>query len=635
MKLKTLFKKAVAVTFFAVTGLTLTAPAQETDGYHIPVVNADFEAGMEGWSVWKSFTGQITAFTGEARSGRGAIQVDARTTSNNPLAAQTVKGLQGGVTYRLQAWAKLAPGSPGAEGAVKLETYNAEGKNTDGQYGRIAIPADGHWHPISIVLSTKPDTVRADLLLRVYGKGAVLFDDVTLETTSISVVKPVQSAVLLDEETRIKYLLKLYQPWTEEKLPVMTATLSSKATDFSQTLSTQVEKGDDNQHFWVTVPVTVSQHDDYQLRFSLMRDGKRQATQYPAKIFTALKDRKPEYVTENGILLHQGKPFFPIGMYHVGHTDAGYKLLADNGFNAVQGLVANDLKRTKDTLDWAHKYGMVVDVPLYGRGQVAQNLKNSLEKIRLFADHPAVLNWKILDEPEYRPQVSDEIPAVYRALKAADPRHSFELTLNRAPEVEFWKHFADKIQINVYPVPKAPLTNIAAYAQTTMKHKEPWQPFIFVVQCGWTPDMATMPTVAQARSMVYLALIEGAKGIFWYSMYDPGWDLTKTKFWPEMKAINAEIKTLSQPLMLGEEVKGIESDNNKVYFNAWRHEGKVYLLVTNPESEAGNITLKLPKTLTGKNLRTLDGQPVTQAKTGEIALNLEAIDSRTLVMESE
>lgn len=607
--------------------------AAESQPLSIPLTDAGFEEGMNGWSVWKAFTGQVSVQEDIARSGTHSLRIDAQTKTNNPLATQTVEDVQGNTTYRLSAWARLAPGSAPVDAAVKMEGYDAAGKNIDQQYGRIHLKDDRQWQQVSVTLPLKADTVRVDLLLRVYGKGTVLFDDVSLETSGISIVTPTQKAIPVNNSELIKYELKLYYPWAEKALPAIMAVLTSNGTTLPKQIPAIVERGKDNQHFFATVPLQLTQTGDYQLHFSLAQNGKQVTTQFPAEIYTTLPNRKAHFLTDNGTLLFQGKPFFPIGIYHAAFTDSAFQQLAEKGFNAVVSSPNDDGEALQTTLDRAQKYGFAVDVPLHKRSQVAQNVPLSLEKIRRFANHPAVLDWKILDEPEYNLQVAGEIPSAYRSLKAADKNHPFELTLSAAGDLDLFQHFCDIIQRDVYPLPDAPLKRVADVAQTTLQSRQPWQNLSVVLQCGWTPEGKTQPTVAQARSMVYLALINGAKGIWWYSMYDPDWNLTETPLWPHMKEINAEIKVLSQPMMLGEDVKDISCNNTKVFFTAKKYAGKIYLLITNPEGTPAQVTLSLPRNVPLKSARGLNETNTIPIANQELTLNLDAIDSRTLVLE--
>ena len=155
--------------------------------------------------------------------------------------------------------------------------------------------------------------------------------------------------------------------------------------------------------------------------------------------------------------------------------------------------------------------------------------------------------------------------------------------------------------------------------------------FAGIKQCGWVADLSNQPSVAQARSMVYMALINGAKGIWWYSMHDPGWDLSKSPLWPHMKEINAEIKVLSQPLMLGKVVNGISCDQPKVLFRAVEYQNKTYLLVTNPEKESAQVTFTLPNSFRSYHL--MDNGIKSKVDNHQMNVSLQGIDSQTFILE--
>src|SRR5690606_4044531 len=111
-----------------------------------------------------------------------------------------------------------------------------------------------------------------------------------------------------------------------------------------------------------------------------------------------------------------------------------------------------------------------------------------------------------------------------------------------------------------------------------------------------------------------------------------------TPFWPEMKAINAEIQALANPLMLGQTENGIQSDNDIIHFTARRHEGKLYLLLTNPETAPARVEFTLPRTLNLSNGRHLQahrdgGSTPVALQANKFALDMAATDSRTIVFD--
>lgn len=608
----------------------------------LPVANAGFEENLTSWAVLPAFKGQIEVVDNPVHSGNKALKIDATGKLNSPFVAQSIGGLTGGAVYQFSAWAILAPGSPAVTAAIKMEAYSEAG-STGELYSSKKLTADGEWTKITVQQRVSGDTNRATVLLRVFGDGVIIFDDATFEeigyAPDLTIIGPSRLTTAPQNSFKSTYELILREPWKKADLPKMTATISSldeadNPPDLKN-IPAVVARGDKDNQLKATITIPGLKAGSYGVQFQTQGEESLK-TVYPAYIFTTLADRKPTALTQDGTILWNGKPFFPIGMYHPGGEDS-YKLLAQNGFNAVQGAAVLDLDQFKASLDLAQKYGLAVDVPLYNGMKVKDNLANSLEKVKRFADHPAILDWKIFDEPHIHPDggVAIDIPSAYRALKAADPNHPIELTLNSAATQQFWVNFCDIVQPDSYPLPRFPVTQVSDMAKGAKSFMQPWQNLSFVLQSGWVADLSNQPSVAQARSMVYLALINGAKGIWWYSMHDPGWDLTKSPLWPHMKDINAEVKVLSDPLMLGDDVP-LQISNKNVQASAKRYEGKLYVLVTNPTDDAGDVTLSfsgLPKMNDG----TFMGNKVTvdhsADKPNTISLKLEALQSGTMIFD--
>jgi hypothetical protein len=618
----------------------------------IPLQNPGFESGLNNWSSG-NFTDQVSVVDTPVHSGSKAVKIGATAKSNSPFIGNVAKDLTGSATYQFSVWARVAPGTPAVAAAVKMENYNDAGKNTSGFYGRVTLPADGAWKQISVTEQVDADTTRSNLLLRVFGKGAVIFDDATFalvkDPPEVMVSNPLQMAIAPNRAMRVTYSLAFRQPWTEKNPPEITANVRplDAAVDSSETnLIRAYPNRTDSRHFNATFALPKLAPGDYAVDFGYRRDGKFLQTAAPAYIFTTVPDRQPKYLTDNGAILWHGKPFFPIGMYHPGDY---YKLLAENGFNVVQGNSTLNMDDFKKSLDDAEKYGLAVDVPFYGGGQVKKNLANSLEKIQKFADHPAVLCWKIKDEPDITSNtgIAAEVPGAYRAFKEADPNHPIELTLAHDATLGFWSNFCDIVQIDRYPVHSATepsdLTPVSSFSRNAKSVMQPWQNLTFDVQCGWTLDLGTQPTVPQARSMVYLALTSGAKGIFWYSMTESsGWDLTKTPFWPHMKDINAEIKTISEPILVGDNVP-VQTSNLFVHVIGKKYQNKVYVYFTNPTTQDVNVTFRLsglPSIADGKFINTAFTNGNEKIKvdhsTGapnSISMKLSGLQSGTMVFD--
>ncbi len=347
--------------------------------------------------------------------------------------------------------------------------------------------------------------------------------------------------------------------------------------------------------------------------------------------------RKPAFLGEAGEHQRGEAVFFPIGIYHVRHTEGEYARLAAHGFNTIQGMFPGDPGRFRQSLDLALRHGLAVDVPLYAQGGVAANLPASLRLLKREGRHPAVLCWKILDEPDAKRNaaVRGEVPRVYAALRALGLPQPLELTLSHPDGFGDWTPFCDAVQVDCYPLPGGSVAEVYDACLRARKAMQPWQSLTAVLQCGWTRDLTTQPSVTQARAMVYLALIGGARGIAWYSKREEdGWDLERTPLWPHLAGINREIRALSGPLLRGEEAT-VRCDDPVLPLRGCLYEGRLYILLCNPRAEPVRAALRLPpgRWETPRAMDTPSRQWPLEG--GVVRVRLAPLESRTVVVEAK
>ncbi len=639
---------------FSVTGVrsillpaALVSPSLliAASGQPLDVQNPGFESGLSRWSASADFLKEIKAISitdKQARTGKKSLKLDTTVEREKggpgTMVFQSIRNVRPNSIYYLTAWAKGGEGGQGSiRAAIKLEYYNADGKNTAGVNGYQSLMANGEWTRIQTVARTDDDTTSVKIYARnLESKAVIYFDDFEIAQPAILILEPTRLTHVPGKEGPVT--LKV---WTGDPLPAG-AKLEVIATHEGEEKRYPAEVKEAGEHTYeVTATLPAIEKGHYELGV-VWGEERSPVT---ARTFETLERRKPEALSDTGTILKDGKPFFPIGIYHpqnyayyrnggksngVETVGEDYDKIAAMGFNAVQGSSTENVETFGRYLDEAHQRGLVVDVPFYSGGRVKKNLRNSLQKIERYRDHPAVLNWKISDEPDLRPAVVDEVPEVYVAFKKADPRTPVEVTLATDHALDSWSGFADIIQINRYPLPDGALTRVSDYTRLAVQSKLPWQNVSYVIQSGWRKE-GTVPTKDELRSMVYLALIEGAKGIWYYTMYDPGFDLTKTSIWPHLKSVNAEIRSLSLPVMLGKLEPDATLDNARVYSRALEYEGQLHVLLTNPERTAETATLMLPEKWARAAGRTLDGQPVKMTGRGRVTLEFGPVDSRTLI----
>ena len=556
----------------------------------IPLVNPSFEKGPEGWvSKDTRFQEMFSIDKTEKHSGEASLKVSDPEGTSNPFCGQRVTNLKGYATYRLRAWVKGEKGQS-AQAAVKIEYYNDAGKNTSGDYGRVMTNPDSTWQTVEVVLKGDADTTRANILLRLFGKGTVYFDDVDfamVKAAPLLFLSFPRIAVIPLTPKDIIVQIRPAKGITTGAQPIFTFDIQRLGS--SDVTPAKVDlKAKDTDTWQATVQLPALVPGQYKLRCSLAKSHVAEKI----NLFVPPTRRKPEFLSDTGTIIVAGKPFFPIGLYHV--SPAEYEMLAANGFNSAQGQAILGSKILSDGVSAAKKAGIMVDVPFYAAGQVMKNMPDSLEKIRLFGSHDNILNWKIVDEPDERPDIIDEVPIAYENLKKSDPKHPISLTIDNPNTYDYWANFCDILQVDPYPIPAHPLTMVSDFTAKAKAALQPWQNLTVVLQAGYKSNPTNQPTYEQARCMLYLALINGAKGIFWYSMHDPGWDLIKTPLWTRFKEINAETLELSNPIMLGTKVDGVKGIVPPLQWLCLKYEEKYFLLLANPGKDVIEANIEMP-----------------------------------------
>lgn len=610
---------------YAVLGAAVAAEAEP-----IAIPNPGFEDDLTGWVVPSQYQSSITVTSSTPYSGIKAVQIDVPADPEQPYVYAQSTQIQGSATYQWKAYARRVAGGAGGSAGVKIEFYNARGENTTGVWSRQPLDDSGNWTPLTVTVQADGDSVRASLLLGAFGQGSIAFDETAFSKTEdapdLRILDPVRLAVRSGRWSPVKFTLGF------REAPAATPPFSVEL--FAGTGNWKAAgKGEALDSTTYMLPTRIPSLPAGLYTADAVAGTLRSVT--PIEVFVTPSARRPPRLTTSGALIWHSKYFLPIGLYHVNHTDAEYATLAANGFNAIQGPFSDDPDHLRTLLDLAQTNGLAVEVPLHAGNLVAANLDTSLAKIHKLGTHPAVLSWKIFDEPDADKSAGmrDEVLRAYLALKKIRPRQPLELTLSQDAPLGFWTKACDLVQIDRYPVPDRRLTDVLDFCTAASKAKEPWQNLTFVVQCGWTPDLKTQPTFDQARSMVYLALIGGAKGIFWYSRQDPEWDLTTTPLWPRLKEINREIASLATPILRGRNVLGMKCNTTTVPFLTKRYGRAVYLLATNPGNTAQEVILTFPASVRPRAARLLGGSQSVTLQNGTARVPLAPVGSATVVLD--
>ncbi len=170
-------------------------------------------------------------------------------------------------------------------------------------------------------------------------------------------------------------------------------------------------------------------------------------------------------------------------------------------------------------------------------------------------ENRAVAGYYVQDEPKV-----DQVARTfhqYQVIKANDPG-GFNLTvLDRPHDVQFWKDAVDVVGVDPYPV-WLPVENYTAevgdWTRMAVDAVHASRPVWTVIQFFQADAISSWPTEQQLHDMSWMAIAEGATGVFYWShgMRALGWvkdPAEKAALWGTLVRVTKEIKDL-EPVLL-------------------------------------------------------------------------------------
>lgn len=334
------------------------------------------------------------------------------------------------------------------------------------------------------------------------------------------------------------------------------------------------------------------------------------------------------YVDEHNRIMVDGKPFFPLGFYG-GRNIEDLRRLADSPFNCVldYGMTAEDVETTRKYLDEAHRLGIKIIFcvnDVYPSATYRKKLGDwegndaILEGVvKTFRDHPALIAWYNNDELAF--DKKEEMEGYYRHIKQLDPNHPQLMVHYRAGSYRTFVNAYDIVGVDVYPIPKSPVTELSDRIDLAWKETGGKKPIWAVPQTfAWyqhrdpedpndtlgrrrlpTPNEwlnGRAPTYDETRAMTYLALVHRANGILYWCFYNMTYLPDFVERWDFMKRIGEEVKALFPVLLSPEETPiSLEPANEAIHCLVKVADGKRYLLAVNASRDPHRPSFRLPK----------------------------------------
>ena len=187
--------------------------------------------------------------------------------------------------------------------------------------------------------------------------------------------------------------------------------------------------------------------------------------------------------------------------------------------------------------------------------------------VRTIGAHPASAGYYTIDECD-----SVLVPGAhqqYRRLAGLDPdSKTFGALLANPPAVFFWSDTADVLATDPYPLVGAEPTGgyrhslVADWTVVTRQAVLDARPFMTVLQFFKFTSLGRFPTPSEMRSHAYMAIVEGARGLWWWSLganglrdVCSGWCDEKTQHMNSLKSLVSELADL-EPVLLADDTPG-------------------------------------------------------------------------------
>lgn len=340
---------------------------------------------------------------------------------------------------------------------------------------------------------------------------------------------------------------------------------------------------------------------EYKITSEILENGKPKEKRTAP--FTVLKDSECRtFINDDMNLIVDGKPFFPLGLYHISPKDLeqfGQEL----GINTIQ-LWSWD----RNGLKIAEKYGIKVIWEQNHRNpdNVNGTINNQKEREKgspQVIDDPNIMAWYANDEP-YESEIE-------KATKLTEAFHKTDISrptymVSCQPRL-FPAHAgtADIMAPDPYPYhkPEDKITMVADWVDKAWAATKGDKPVICV------PQVFGVETEGPFRAMAYLAVTHEARGLIWYPWDDGKSDKnprggTGLKYNPELqmvfKDVVSQIKTLSPALLNKEGRKQFKSADGKIHGLFCQEKNKKrYMLLVNPYNEQNTLPLNTIEGLKG------------------------------------
>ena len=448
--------------------------------------------------------------------------------------------------------------------------------------------------------------------------GKAWFDDVQITKKADSILQcrlfsPKYRTMHYSDSVNVELLTNINFPQEEKLPPSWFIALELRKLGEGKCLQRFEFKKIEREPFYIRCVIDdIDENVPYELLVSL-NDGDRQQIIDQKKFnFLDISESMKQQTTfldEKGNLVVNGEPFFPLGWFVAGtaaNSEPSFKKLKAASFNVVVNYNINSggsLDRIRPYLDLASSYDLKI---LYSLKDFFQGTTYYAEQIgpfqgeegivkglvSTFKDHPAILGWYLADELKDR--VSD-IERNNKWVWETDYQHPTWQVSNLPQELKKFDSAVDILGVDPYPIPDKPITQVSDWVNIAHNAQSGNKPVWAVIQTHgyiYYGGTGREPTILEIKAMSYLALVNGAKGLIYYSLFDFEKSPDYKNRWNAITELNKEIQDLVPIFLHAERVKiqGLMKGFEGALFETKQEK---YLIIVNYTGQEREFSLDL------------------------------------------
>ncbi|MCP4644370.1 MAG: hypothetical protein GY851_28260 [bacterium] len=364
----------------------------------------------------------------------------------------------------------------------------------------------------------------------------------------------------------------------------------------------------------VELPLPALATGDYILRAQLRRNGTflEQASTPIRKLPSVAHEWR---IDNHNVLLHNGEPFLPFGMFAIPADEAARP---GNAYTVVQNYNAH-WRSVEENLAFLDAFaaagvyvtiypyqgpGMLSPADVWGKPLTDEEAAGLRERVRALKDHPALFAWYMADEPELRPALPERTRQIYEIVASEDPYHPCIMLNDTIAGIYKYVDSGDVLMPDPYPCflkdgdAAMPIEKVSKFIQACDVASEGRKPAWVTPQAfnygDYGRENNRAPTFTELRNMTYQAAASGAKGFLYYI-----WSHTRNYVdlqvgMPFLAREAADLK----PAILAPEVEGLVDVDAQIpehlHWSARMVDGEVYVFAVNTATKPQKVRLAFP-----------------------------------------